>query len=239
MSDGQHSLVHRSWSLRMAAQGRIAAAVATGEDRDMKLFGVGVSAINSRLGSLERATRSSVYNLQTRIMFDPLRRERTPNEHSRLRRIRGHLITSDSHNARHLSILAACHPETWVGQVEASGLVIDERLALFPGPLSAQGLPTAWLCRDPDLVAELCDLWTEIKRTATPIRDVSGLVRITERQLDIISLLSQGHKDATIARLLGVSVRTVTSDVSTILDSLGVGTRWEGGLVLGQISMPI
>jgi DNA-binding NarL/FixJ family response regulator len=67
---------------------------------------------------------------------------------------------------------------------------------------------------------------------------VPGLVRLTERQLDIASLLSRGTKDATIARLLGVSPRTVAGDVGRILDAFGVSNRWEAGMVLGRACPP-
>lgn len=239
MTEERKSLTERSWDLRLAVQRRIAEAAEGGyEDPGMKLFGVGISTINTRLGQLERATRSIVHNLQPRMLFDPLRRERAVNQRWWARGLEGHVIASGVNNAQHMALLAVCHPDAWVGEVELSGLAIDERLALFPGPLSVQGQPTAWLCSHPDLVAELCGLWTEIKREAMPIHDVPGLVRLTERQLATVSLLSQGHKDATIARLQGVSPRTVTSDVGRILDALGVGTRWEAGIVLGRVSMP-
>ncbi|MGC4891474.1 LuxR C-terminal-related transcriptional regulator [Micromonospora sp. DT227] len=239
MTDRQATLAARAGALRMTVQERIlTTSIAGGEDSGLKLFAAGISAINSRLGELERATRSVVYNLQARLLFDPLRRERELDQRMAARGIQGHLLVSDRYNARSMSLIAACHPDARIGPVEVSGLVVDERLALFPGPLSPQGLPTAWLCHHPDLVTELCDLWAEMNRDATPILDTPGLVRLNERQLTIVNLLSQGYKDAAIARLLGVSARTVTGDISRILDALAVGTRWEAGLLIGQVSMP-
>jgi len=87
-------------------------------------------------------------------------------------------------------------------------------------------------------VTQICDLWSETKRLATPIRDVSGVRPLTERQLNVVSLLCMGYKDAVIARHLGVSLRTVTGDISRILDSLGVSTRWEAGIIIGRASAP-
>jgi DNA-binding NarL/FixJ family response regulator len=118
------------------------------------------------------------------------------------------------------------------------GIAVDERMALFPGPPSPGGLSTAWLCTDQDLVGEFCDIWERTKRQAVPIRDVPGLVHLTERQLHIAGLLSSGTKDATIARLLGVSPRTVAGDVGRLLDAFGVSNRWEAGMMLGQASLP-
>ncbi|MCP2322257.1 DNA-binding CsgD family transcriptional regulator [Hamadaea flava] len=230
-------LTARSWALRAEVARRVADAMYAGAPQGrMRLFAEGLSEINSRLPALERITESSIFNLQPRTFFDPLRREREPNQRTRLRGIRGHMITAP---AVHLSLLAACHPDTWVAPVHIAGLVIDERLALFPGPLSVRGKPTAWLCDDPDLIEAFCDLWVRVQDVAVPIRDIPGVVELTERQLNVVSLLSAGAKDATVARLLGVSARTVTSDVSRIFEALHVSTRWEAGMVLGQATMPV
>jgi DNA-binding CsgD family transcriptional regulator len=196
----------------------------------VRLFAEGLPAIISRLAALERVTRSAVYNLQPTVRFDPMRREREPNQRTRTRGVHGHLITSPS---PYLALTAACHPDTWITPVLVAGLVIDERLALFAGPPSACGEPTAWLCDFPDLIEQFCDLWFDAKAAAVPIRDVPGVVPLNDRQLDVVSLLSRGMKDATVARLLGVSLRTVTSDISKILDALHVSTRWEAGMILG------
>jgi ATP/maltotriose-dependent transcriptional regulator MalT len=55
-------------------------------------------------------------------------------------------------------------------------------------------------------------------------RNPAGL---TNRQLDVLALLTEGLTNAEIADRLVVSVRTVDHHVSAILDKLGVGTRQE------------
>lgn len=231
------SLEHRSRALMSAVMERILAIQYAGvRDNSLKLFAEGLPAILDRLVILERATRSVVYNLQRQMYFDPLRRERQLNQRTRSRRLRGHLIAAPND---YLSLIAPCHPDTWVAPVQMMGLAIDEHIALFPGPVSPRGLPTAWLCTDLSLVGEFCEIWEETKRQAVPIHDVPGLVRLTERQIDIAALLSRGAKDATIARLLGVSLRTVTSDVGRLLDALEVSTRWEAGMVMGRACPPV
>ncbi|MFR9780574.1 helix-turn-helix transcriptional regulator [Micromonospora sp. MS34] len=204
-------------------------------DNGLRFFAEGLSAITDRLPVLERATGSVLHNLQRRTDFDPLRRERSLNRRTRSRKIRGHMITQP---ADHLSLIAACHPDTWVAPVPMTGLAIDERLALFAGPLSAHGQPTAWLCSDQDLVTTFCDIWEETKRRAVPVHDAPGVVPLSERQVDVAALLCRGAKDATIARLLGVSRRTVTSDIGRIMDAFGVSTRWEAGMVIGRACPP-
>ncbi|MEH0841708.1 helix-turn-helix transcriptional regulator [Micromonospora sp. CPCC 205711] len=233
---GVDRLASMSRALEAAVSRRIL-AVRSGEahDSQVRLFAEGLPAILDGLAMLEAATRYVVNNLQRSCAFDPSRRERLLNRRTRARKLQGHMIL---HPTEHLPLSAACHPDTWVAQVQGLGLAIDERLALFPGPYTGDGRPTAWLCSDPDLVAAFCELWHETKRSAVPVRDVPGLVRLTERQLDVVALLSKGAKDATISRLLGVSPRTVTSDVGKIMDAFGVATRWEAGMVIGRACPP-
>ncbi|WP_139131425.1 helix-turn-helix transcriptional regulator [Micromonospora halophytica] len=229
-------LGRRAHALRSAVIGRILDAQRSGvPDSGLRLFAEGLPAILSRLPMLESATKRVVHNLQQVIPFDPLRRERELNLRTRIRKINGHLIVAPS---EHLSLVAACHPDTWVAPVRIAGLAVDERLALFPGPPSPQGLPTAWLSTDRNLIAEFCGIWEDVKRLAVPINDMPGVVRLTERQLDVAALLSRGAKDATSARLLGVSLRTVTSDIGKLMDAFGVATRWEAGMAIGRACPP-
>lgn len=227
-------LARRSRVLQAAVLDRVLAAQSAGvPDDGLRLFGEGLGTIKDRLPLLERATRRSVYNLQRETLFDPLRREREPNRRSRSKGVHGHLITQP---VDHLALVAACHPETWVGSVHMAGIAVDERIALFPGPPSKRGLPTAWLCTDQDLVATFCGIWEDTQRHAVPIWEFPGIIRLSERQVDIAALLSKGAKDTTIARLIGVSPRTVTSDIGRLLDAFGVSTRWEAGMVIGRAS---
>ena len=229
-------LAARSWALQARVLARITAADPASTGGRLRLFAEGLPAILERLKVLERATSSVVYNLNARSVFDPQRREREPNERTRARGIRGHMITTP---VQHLSLVAIAHPDTWVAPtVWTNGIVIDERVGLFSGPPTPDGRPTAWLCRDSDLVMGFCDLWWETRQRAVPIRDAPGVVPLTERQVEVAALLGRGAKDATIARRLGVSPRTVTSDIGRLLDAFGVATRWEGGMVLGRACPP-
>ncbi|SBT45693.1 helix-turn-helix transcriptional regulator [Micromonospora auratinigra] len=232
---GSDELADRAHALQLAVYARILSADPADPDSAVRHFATGLGRINDRLAVLERATRSVVYGLNMRALFDPLRREREPDLHSRARGILGHSMTNPN---GHLSLVAAASPDMWVAPVRTTGIVVDERLGLFPGPPGPAGEATAWLCRDEDLIAQFCELWWATKRQAVPIHDVPGVVPLSERQLAVAGLLSQGAKDATIARRLGVSLRTVSNDVGRLLDSFGVGTRWEAGMVLGRACPP-
>lgn len=234
-SSAADDLACRSRVLQSAVMERVLARHSAGADSKVRFFAEGLSSITNRLWMLERTTRRVVYNLQQRTWFDPLRRERQLNLRTRSRKLRGHLITQP---VDHLPLIATCHPDTWIAPVHLTGIAIDERLALFPGPMSSRGLPTAWLCTDQDIVTAFCGIWEESQRQAVPISEVPGIVRLSERQVDIAALLSRGAKDATVARLLGVSPRTVTSEIGRLLDAFGVSTRWEAGMVIGRACPP-
>ncbi|MCW3842752.1 helix-turn-helix transcriptional regulator [Micromonospora yasonensis] len=226
----------RARALQAAVYARITSVDPASTGGPVRLFAVGLPAILERLKVLERATSSVVYNLAPRCPFDPQRREREPNLRTRARGVQGHMITAP---LQHLSLVAAVHPDTWVApKVQGVGIVVDERIGLFPGPPTPDGQPTAWLCRDSDVVMAFCQLWRETQQQAVPIREAPGVLPLTERQLQVAALLSRGAKDATIARRLRVSTRTVTSDVGRLLDAFGVATRWEGGLVMGRACPP-
>jgi DNA-binding NarL/FixJ family response regulator len=46
----------------------------------------------------------------------------------------------------------------------------------------------------------------------------------------VLELLQLGMKDETIARQLGVSLRTVRRRIAALMDDLGVDTRFQAGL---------
>jgi DNA-binding CsgD family transcriptional regulator len=62
-----------------------------------------------------------------------------------------------------------------------------------------------------------------------------GLPRITlsQRERELIALLSEGHTDVAAAERLGISPRSVTNTLRSLMDRLGVDNRFQLGLALG------
>ncbi|MEV5976599.1 helix-turn-helix transcriptional regulator [Streptomyces sp. NPDC052114] len=66
-------------------------------------------------------------------------------------------------------------------------------------------------------------------------------MHLSTRQIEILSLIANGHRDKEIAKHLGMSVRTVDSHLQRLYDRYGVRSRaaivarWllEGGTPLG------
>ncbi|MGW1892201.1 helix-turn-helix domain-containing protein [Streptomyces sp. NPDC002004] len=56
---------------------------------------------------------------------------------------------------------------------------------------------------------------------------------LDERQLRLISLLLDGHTDVSAAHRLGVSPRTVTNILRSLMNRLGVDNRFQLGVALG------
>jgi DNA-binding CsgD family transcriptional regulator len=58
---------------------------------------------------------------------------------------------------------------------------------------------------------------------------------LTPRERAVVRSLLAGHTDATIARMLGVSARTVQYTIRSLMDRLGVTTRFALGHALGRL----
>jgi len=59
---------------------------------------------------------------------------------------------------------------------------------------------------------------------------------LTPRQTDVLALLLKGNPNKLIARELGVSVETVKDHVAAVLRALGVSSRTQAVLAVGQMS---
>ncbi|MFH9089326.1 helix-turn-helix transcriptional regulator [Streptomyces sp. NPDC017673] len=70
-------------------------------------------------------------------------------------------------------------------------------------------------------------------RLLSPSPTVPPLVPLDERQRRLISLLLAGHTDSSAAHRLGISARTVTNILRSLMDRLGVDNRFQLGVALG------
>jgi hypothetical protein len=89
------------------------------------------------------------------------------------------------------------------------------------------GVPGHLLVRAPALVALVRELFDQYWRSATPLLRPGEPV--DERRL-ILELLMLGTKDESIARQLGVSLRTVRRRIADLMDELGAATRFQAGM---------
>jgi DNA-binding CsgD family transcriptional regulator len=74
--------------------------------------------------------------------------------------------------------------------------------------------------------------WDAVVASAVPVEDagISDLGLLTARQRQVVALMGSDLGDDAIAASLGVSVRTVRSEVAAILAALGVKSRFAAGV---------
>lgn len=73
--------------------------------------------------------------------------------------------------------------------------------------------------------------------SAAGYQTTTGLegLQLTPRQTDVLALLLQGKPNKIIARELGVSVETIKDHVAAVLKALGVSSRTQAVLAVGQM----
>jgi len=69
----------------------------------------------------------------------------------------------------------------------------------------------------------------------TPDDPAQAGVVFTAREKALVELLAAGHTDASAARRLGVSPRTVSYTLQSLMDRLAVENRFQLGLALGTL----
>ncbi|GAA2837867.1 response regulator transcription factor [Kribbella solani] len=77
----------------------------------------------------------------------------------------------------------------------------------------------------PEIVCEVYDLDSR-RHGATAAKE------LTSRQVTIGRMMATGAKDAAIARDLGLSLRTVRSEISALIAGLGAKSRFQAGCLL-------
>ncbi|RLU79719.1 helix-turn-helix transcriptional regulator [Streptomyces griseocarneus] len=108
--------------------------------------------------------------------------------------------------------------------------VVDDRWALLPLSADAE-LQGAMLIRSSPLLATLSGTFEAYWSRAVRVPGARDRARTpTGRQAELLTLLSAGFTDDSIARQLGVSPRTVQRWVREVMDSLGARTRFQAGI---------
>lgn len=116
--------------------------------------------------------------------------------------------------------------------------IIDMTEALLQGPTD-NGYSTVIAVRTPAVLRAALHYWKAVLAMARPawidpVDDTGdGVGQFTNRQRRILELLSRDMTDQSIADTLSVSLRTVRYDVASILNALGVTSRFAAGLHLG------
>lgn len=117
-----------------------------------------------------------------------------------------------------------------VGPVQMK--IADRRLLLVSGPV-VDGDETLMLVTEGPCLDAAWRYWEAALAASYPARgSVPPPADLTPRQHQVVALLAGDLGDEAIAEALGVSVRTVRSDVAAILTALGVRSRFAAGMRL-------
>lgn len=116
--------------------------------------------------------------------------------------------------------------------------ILDGERVVLQGPFIDGGM-TLMALSSPACLEVARTYWRAVLDSSFPAVEAGqGLDHLTERQRQILAMLGNDAKDDAIAASLGVSVRTVRSDVAAVLSALGVHTRFAAGLrVRQQVSL--
>ncbi|MGW7413559.1 helix-turn-helix transcriptional regulator [Streptomyces sp. NPDC054863] len=108
-------------------------------------------------------------------------------------------------------------------------VIFDRRTAFLPDHRGTLG---AVVVREPSIVHFLCELFEQAWSQAKPFSDAAndGLEAVA-KDLDrtLLQLLATGLKDETIARRLGMSLRTTRKHIADIMQTLGAESRFQAG----------
>ncbi|MGI5152793.1 helix-turn-helix transcriptional regulator [Plantactinospora sp. CA-294935] len=114
-------------------------------------------------------------------------------------------------------------------------MIFDRRVALVA--VDPNGLHRGtWEIVEPAAVESFVSLFARHWTDATdPRRNGVPEVVLTPREKAVVALLAEGHTDTSAAKELGMSTRSVTYALRSLMDRLGVENRFQLGLALGAM----
>lgn len=113
-------------------------------------------------------------------------------------------------------------------------IVFDRELAFIQAQDDQYG---AVVVREASMVAYLCEIFDRTWALAKPFSNASadGLEEVArEVHRTILQLLAAGIKDETLARRLGMSLRTTRRHIASIMQELGASSRFQAGVIAAE-----
>jgi DNA-binding CsgD family transcriptional regulator len=107
--------------------------------------------------------------------------------------------------------------------------IFDRRQVLLDGP-AVDDEPSVMLTSEPTCVAAALGYWRAVLESSFRCAEAPERVPdLTDRQRQVIALLSADVSDEQIASALGFSVRTVRAEIARVMTLLGVRSRFSLG----------
>lgn len=116
--------------------------------------------------------------------------------------------------------------------VPVDATVVDEALAILPNETDGGRPGGVAMFRLPSVVGTIMELFELVWPSAVPLvaSEMPDGAELTERERELLALLSAGWTDESAAARLGVSVRTVRRLMATIMSRLGARSRFQAGV---------
>ncbi|GAA4706614.1 hypothetical protein GCM10023349_26030 [Nocardioides conyzicola] len=124
------------------------------------------------------------------------------------------------------------------GRAPVQMKIFDRRRVLLDGP-SVDGTMSLMVIHSSACMEAAWRYWEAVVESAIPVEDagISDLEVLSKRQRQIVALLASDLGDEAVAASLGVSVRTVRSEVAAILAALGVKSRFAAATRLARLEV--
>lgn len=112
-------------------------------------------------------------------------------------------------------------------------MVVDRRTAIVPFDPTCTKAGGLEITDGPAVEALVGLFFREWDGAGTRDRGAGSTMELTARERAIVTLLAQGHTDASASTQLGLSVRTIAYTLRGLMDRYGVQNRFQLGLLLG------
>jgi len=192
---------------------------------------VGLEAIRDWLNSAGLNAKFEILSMMTRVSMEGLESARPVDFSTLARGIAGRTLVDsaaldDPRQVTYLEALSAVGEKTRaVPTVPARMVIYDREVAVLPVDANDMGR-AAIVVRAHTIVDSLLFLFEQLWADAAPLFVPSQHSdRPDGRCARVLELLAIGRKDESIARSLGVGVRTVRRDVAELMTALGEKTR--------------
>ncbi len=126
-------------------------------------------------------------------------------------------------------VVAAGEEARMLPELPCKLAVVDDRWAMLPIATGAE-LQGAVLVRASSLLDALTGMFEAYWHRAVRVPHAEAGTPAPDRRSELLTLLSAGFTDDSIARQLGVSPRTVQRWVRELMDALGARTRFQAGI---------
>ncbi|MCX4409536.1 helix-turn-helix transcriptional regulator [Streptomyces sp. NBC_01764] len=202
-----------------------------------------VQEVRDLLNRASRHCRSEVMSAQPgggarnpEAMEEALERDRSMlNRGIRLRTLYHHTARFNGPSQAYVSAASALGAQyRTVYDLFGRLIVFDHELAFIQAQNNEFG---AVVIREASTVAYLCEIFERTWDLAKPFADAvdDGLEEVSrEIHQTIIQLLAAGLKDETIARRLGMSLRTARRHIANIMQEFDAGSRFQAGVIAAE-----